>query len=284
VGYSALVLVSAFVLSLSIGFQINFCAKLNICTLNAPTSPIPKTLAAIIKKSSNMTKQTAFSIITFFVIAFGLTFAFSKLPAIPFYSVDIKDILCGFGPLISGLVCYKLFSTSTTYSIGGTQPIKIWLIVIISTITFILTNSKNSFGFNLLFALTQIIYCFGEEFGWRHYLQSVTNQTHKWLQPFIIGFVWFCWHFSWLQEPVKAMTEQNINASLPALIISAILVLTLISFLLALLMNKHQSVLLPTILHFAIKTNIPTLSITLILIIIVGLTWNKFILDKRLNT
>jgi hypothetical protein len=208
----------------------------------APEVSLEQGIGGHKKKISYMTKQTALSIITFFVIAFGLTFEFSKLPAILFYSVDIKDFLCGFGPLISGLVCYKLFSTTTTYSIG-TQPLKIWVIVIISAITFSLTNSKNSFGFNLLFALSQIIYCFGEEFGWRHYLQSVTNQTRKWLQPFIIGFVWFCWHFSWLQEPIKAITAQNINASLPALIISAILVLTLISFLLALLMNKHQSVL-----------------------------------------
>ena len=30
------------VLNLSIGILINICAKLNICALNAPTSPIPK--------------------------------------------------------------------------------------------------------------------------------------------------------------------------------------------------------------------------------------------------
>ena len=126
-------------------------------------------LCAIIQTPSSMTKQAALSIITFFLIGFGLTFSFSKLPAISFYSVDIKDILCGFGPLISGLICYKLFSTPTTYSIFGTQPLKVWLIVLISAMTFILTNSKGSFGFNILFVVTQIIYCFGEEFGWRHY-------------------------------------------------------------------------------------------------------------------
>ncbi len=77
-----------------------------------------------------MTKQTPLSIITFFIIAFGLTFAFSKLTTIPFYSVDIKDILCGFGPLISAIICYKLFATPTTFSMGGTQPAKTWLIVL----------------------------------------------------------------------------------------------------------------------------------------------------------
>ncbi|MBS1774670.1 MAG: CPBP family intramembrane metalloprotease [Bacteroidetes bacterium] len=228
-----------------------------------------------------MTKQTALSIITFFVIAFGLTFAFSKLPPIPFYSIDIKDILCGFGPLISGVICYKFFATPTNYSISGTQPLKALLIIFITATTFILTNSKSSFGFNILFALTQIIYCFGEEFGWRHYLQSATNKTNKWLQPFIIGLVWFCWHFSWLQEPLKAMTGQNMNAPLPAVIISAILALTIISFLLGLIMNKTNSVLLPTILHFATKTNMPTIAVALTLVIIATLTWNKFIVEKK---
>jgi membrane protease YdiL (CAAX protease family) len=228
-----------------------------------------------------MTKQTALSIITFFVIAFGLTFAFSKLPQLSFLADRHKDILCGFGPLISGLICYKLFATPTSYSINGKQPLKVWLIVFISAITFILTNSKSSLGFNLLFALTQIIYCFGEEFGWRHYLQSATNKTNKWLQPFIIGLVWFCWHFSWLQEPLKAMTGQNMNAPLPAVIISAILALTIISFLLGLIMNKTHSVLLPTILHFASKTNMPTIAVALTLVIIATLTWNKFVIDKK---
>ncbi|PZU79590.1 MAG: hypothetical protein DI529_17415 [Chryseobacterium sp.] len=229
-----------------------------------------------------MTKQTALNIITFFAIAFGLTFAFNKLPPMLFYSVDIKDIICGFGPLISGLICYKLFATSTTtYSIFGAQPLKVGLIVLISITTFIFTNSKSSFGFNILFVLTQIIYCFGEEFGWRHYLQSVTNKTNKWLQSFIIGLVWFCWHFSWLQDPIKAIMGQNMNAPIPAVIISVILALTIISFLLGLIMRKTQSVLLPTILHFATKANISTIFVTLALVIIATETWKKFVLDKQ---
>lgn len=228
-----------------------------------------------------MAKQTVLSIITFSVIAFGLTFAFSNLPVISFYSVDVKDILCGFGPLMGGLICYKLFSTPTTYSLFGSQPRKVWFIVLISALTFILTNSKGSFGFNVLFVVSQLIYCFGEEFGWRHYLQSATNKINKGLQAFIIGLVWFLWHFSWLQNPVEAMTGRNINAPAPLLISSAILTLAVISFLLGLIMRKTQSVLLPTLLHFAIKANTPTMLITLTLVIIAAETWKKFVLEKQ---
>ncbi len=229
-----------------------------------------------------MTKRTILSITSFFLMAFGLTFLISQLPTIMFFSVDLKDILCGFGPLISGLICYQLFKTTTTYSIGGTQPLKAWLIVIISATTYILTNSKNGFGMNVFMAATQIIYCFGEEFGWRHYLQSATNDLNKWLQSFIIGLVWFGWHFSWLQEPIKAMTGQNMDAPLTFIIICAIIALSLLSSLLGSFMKKTHSILLPTILHFAVKSNIPTLIVALTLIIITIVTWDKFYIGKKL--
>lgn len=231
-----------------------------------------------------MTKNIFFSIITFFVIAFGLTFVFSKLPHISFYSIDIKDILCGFGPLLSGLICYKLFATPTNYSINGVQPLKVWLITIILAVTFIFTNSKSSLGFNLLFVLTQLIYCFGEEFGWRHYLQSATNKTNKWLQPFIIGLIWFCWHFAWLDEPLKAMLGQNFNAPLPIAIIVGILSLSLFSMFLGWTIQQTKSIIIPTLIHFATKANSTTLLVTIGLVIAFILTKDKIKLRKESQT
>lgn len=231
-----------------------------------------------------MTKKSALSILTFFAIALGLTFVLSKCPTISFYSVDLKDILCGFGPLISGLICYRLFATSTTYSTAGTQPQKVWLIVLISATTFILTNSKKDFSFNLLFILTQILYCFGEEFGWRHYLQSATKQTNKWLQPLIIGLVWFCWHFSWLKEPLQSMLGQNFNAPLPIGIIAGILSLALFSMFLGWTIQKTNAVIIPTIIHFATKSNSTTLLITIILVVASIITWDNIKIGQKVKT
>jgi hypothetical protein len=39
--------IGAEVLYLNIGIPISICAELNICALNAPTSPIPKTMYKI---------------------------------------------------------------------------------------------------------------------------------------------------------------------------------------------------------------------------------------------
>lgn len=227
-----------------------------------------------------MTKQITISIISFFLLAFILTYACSKLPTIIILTVDVKDMLCGFGPLLSGIICYIIFRTPTKFSIGGTQPLKALLIVFITVITFMITSTKHSFWFNIIYILSQLIYCFGEEFGWRHYLQSTTNKLNKWLQSFIIGLVWFCWHFSWLKDPIKAMTGQNMHAPVAAVIIFTIIALSIVSFLLGLVINKTKSILLPTVLHFAVKTNMPTIIIAFTFTTVAMLTWKKLITKK----
>jgi membrane protease YdiL (CAAX protease family) len=229
-----------------------------------------------------MNKQTTLSIITFFVLAFAISFVFSKLPVFSYQSINSKDIICGFGPLISGLICYQIFKTPTTYSITGSQPLKAWLVVLVAGVTFVLTT-KGDLGFNLIFFVSQIIYCFGEEFGWRHYLQSATNNLHKWLQPCVIGTVWFAWHYSWLPNPVAAMLGQNMNAPLPIAIMIAIFSLILFTSFLGLLITNTNSVLFPTVIHFILKTNTPTLFITLSLVLIFIFTWDKFKIGQKVS-
>lgn len=213
---------------------------------------------------------------TFFLLAFAISFAFSKLPAMPLFSIDLRDVLCGFGPLLGGLICYRLFDTSTRYSVGGSQPIKAWGIVLLSALTFIFTNSKSSLSANLLFAVSQIVYCFGEEFGWRHYLQSATKPLNKWLQIALIGLIWFAWHFSWLEDPIHAMLGQNTSAPLPLAILIAIAMLVLFSAFLRWTIERTGSLLFPTIAHFVLKTNGPTTLVTIALVVAALLTWDKF--------
>ena len=46
--------IGAEVVNLSIGILIKICARLNICALNAPTSPIPKTLCVTLKPTAHL--------------------------------------------------------------------------------------------------------------------------------------------------------------------------------------------------------------------------------------
>jgi hypothetical protein len=59
------------VLNLNIGIPINICAKLNICSLNALTSPIPKPLYE--NQTESMLRKTIISLLTYFIYvsAFG---------------------------------------------------------------------------------------------------------------------------------------------------------------------------------------------------------------------
>ncbi len=230
-----------------------------------------------------MTKSTTLHILTFFGLAFGLTFAFSKLPPIILYAIDFREMLCGMGPLLGGLVCYQIYGISTSYSVAGTQPIKIWAMVGLVSFTFLLTNTGTSLSTSLPFMLSQMLYCFGEEYGWRHYLQTVTNPLHKWLQPFVIGLIWFVWHFAWLPEPLKALLGQNFNAPLPIGIITGIVSLALFSMFLGWTIQKTGAVLVPTLIHFATKSNSGTLLATIIVVVLGIITWDTFSLGKAMR-
>ncbi len=94
------------------------------------------------------------------------------------------------------------------------------------------------------------------------------------------SLVWLA--FLLVEEPLKAMSGQNMPAPLPVLIFAFILTLSLISLLLGSVVNKTQAILLPTILHFVVKTNIPTTIITVVLIVLAVFTWNKFLVTSQI--
>jgi membrane protease YdiL (CAAX protease family) len=212
-----------------------------------------------------MENKSIIAIITFFALAFGWSFWSSQMPSIPFYTIDVKELLCGIGPLLSGLCCFFLFKTPSDYSIDG-QQIKVWFIVGIVGLTFVLTNKAKEMSYTILLAISQIVYCLGEEYGWRNYLQAATNSFNRWVQPFLIGIIWFAWHFAWLDAPLKAMLGDGFNAPLGVGIVMGILSLSLFSMFLGWIMQKTKTLMFPVLIHFAIKTNTPTLLVTLGLI------------------
>lgn len=214
-------------------------------------------------------------IITFSVLAFLFSYTLNKVPFPSPSGIDLRDIACGFGPLLSGHLCYLLFKTPTTYSVDGKQPLLAWGIVLTATLTFVLTSTGQPLIASLRYAGLQLLYCFGEEFGWRHYLQSATRQLNSWLQAFVIGTVWFIWHYSWLDNPVKAMLGQSANAPLPIMLLITVVVLSLFSAFAGQIMRRTNALLLPVLLHFSIKTNSATLAVSVVLIVLAMMNWDK---------
>ncbi len=129
-----------------------------------------------------MIKNKLFQSLTFFVIAFGLTFLLDKyLPEISYLGIQIKLILVGLGPLLSGLICYKIFETKNEYQITlhGIRPIITYSIIAIAVLLPLFLIKKVSKETIIISIITQFIYSFGEEFGWRHYLLNLTKGMNK---------------------------------------------------------------------------------------------------------
>jgi len=55
--------------------------------------------------------------------------------------------------------------------------------------------------------ISALIYCILEEYGWRGYLQEELKSLKAWQKYFIIGFMWYLWHLTFL---TKATVGGNI--------------------------------------------------------------------------
>lgn len=223
-----------------------------------------------------MAKDSVLPILVYFFGAFALTFAFSKLPELKVGAIDCKDILCGWGPLLSGLACYRLFKVPNQYiiSFNGAKPYITWGIVVLALSIPFLTISTASTKTIFSSVVSQFIYSFGEEFGWRHYLQNATAGINKWGRYLLIGCLWFMWHYSFTDDPVRAMAGQPI----PSLIGIPLFIglLSLFSFIWGDLVIKTRSILLPAIAHYLPKAGgTVALGIVVALLISIQIGWKR---------
>ena len=106
------------------------------------------------------TPQSAFC---FFVLAFALTFALNQLPPFTVAGVDLKSIVCGFGPLLSGIVCYKFFRTPNTHriSVGGVKPALTYSLVALAVLLPLLHPTKMAKSALLVVLVSEMVYSFG---------------------------------------------------------------------------------------------------------------------------
>lgn len=109
--------------------------------------------------------------------------------------------MAGFSTLIAAifmLIFHRDLSNRIT--IFGDDKIKNVLILILPVIAFSIMGLDNNFGMNkslygFAYAMTNTVYVFTEEFGWRRYLQNALEGLNKYLKYILIGVVWWIWHF-----------------------------------------------------------------------------------------
>jgi len=220
-------------------------------------------------------------VVIYFAIAFGLTSLASQLPDLAIGTVHIKLLLCGFGPLVSGLICYRLLKTRNAIGVSllGTRPVFSVAVCIVPLTTVCLTHTQHDLTVILAYALTQFVYCFGEEFGWRHYLLNATSYMNEWRQSFLIGLLWFSWHYSFLED----MSSSLLGRDLPALIFPPIMIvlLSLQSFVFGLMVKRSRSILFPSAGHLLFKTGLVTMLVTGCVMCAILVFWNKLPFVER---
>jgi len=227
-------------------------------------------------------KSAVVQLLSFFTLAFGLTFLAGLLQPIEIWTIDIRIILCSLGPLASGLICYRLFKTENTYrvSIGGVKPILIFPIFSLAILLPILLYKGVDRSEIIATILAQLVIAFSEEFGWRHYLLNVTSGYNRWLQAFVIGSIWVFWHFSYTTHPIEAILGKDLPLLTGLLI--AIPLLSILAVLWGDLVMKTRSLLVPITAHSLLKFGDPiTIGIVVVLLHSVQIFWSKL---KPLST
>jgi membrane protease YdiL (CAAX protease family) len=219
------------------------------------------------------------NIVVFFVVAFGLTFCANQMPDLAYG--NFKLVLCGFGPLVSGLLCYQFLKTKNAVGISllGTQPVLSVAVCIVPLVTFCLTQTEHELTLVLSYFFAQSLYCFGEQFGWRHYLQNATNFMNVWLQSLVIGLLWFCWHYSF----IDGMSSKMLGREMPALVFAPIMIvlLTLLSYLFGMMVKRTKSILFPVTAHLLFKTGLVTMLVTGGVMCVMLIFWERHPFNER---
>lgn len=126
---------------------------------------------------------------------FRLNSILDKLPA---YTIILFSLLGAAGIIIGAIISIRLLKKKrkTNMSIWSTSK-KLSIIMSLVPIALMLiigvTNSKgvNTHYFGLIGALATFFYCFGEEIGWRGYLEDELWEMKPLTKYTLIGLLWY---------------------------------------------------------------------------------------------
>lgn len=205
-----------------------------------------------------------------------------KLPYGTYYGMNL---LVGIGPLTSAIICRFLFKENdSSLRFFGTSVFKSTLFLLVPIITVIYLGVINKESYDVhLFALKVcfmwLLYIFGEEYGWRGYLQRfVVKSGNDYKRSFVIGITWYLWHISFFELDYSFIKE---------LFFIAILIFG--SFLILKVTKRTGSFATAVALHFSfsVLTNIrlpensyPAIICMCICWIALYIFWNKKIINN----
>ncbi len=172
-----------------------------------------------------MSKQQLQRILPFSLLVLGWSFVYfvlrpfstaemhhspTPLKGIELQLTTLKYLMIAWVPaiglLIGGMIFRRYLPSNPIRKIslfGGNAK---WSLLIAITPIICLTafGVPNTFGFQtnvfgFILGMIVLVYAFLEEYGWRGYLNEEIQTSNEWLKYGIIGFVWFVWHWDFLQ-------------------------------------------------------------------------------------
>jgi hypothetical protein len=198
-------------------------------------------------------------IATFFLLATGLSLIFRiyhpvwlnnlKLP----YGYGL-NLLVGFGPMLAAMALRKASKdlvVTPSLSLFGTSVIRSIIFLSAPILVLIVCGIKNTHDNSHLLgvktSLFWLVYIYGEEYGWRGYLQQLTK-GNIYIRALVIGIIWYLWHLSFVFDTYNFQKE-----------LFFLLVLIVGSFFALLITRITHSLLTAIGLHFSfsVMTNVP---------------------------
>ena len=113
-------------------------------------------------------------------------------------------ILVGFGPVMGALIADLIRPARRVGRVGFVGRSWLWAIVALAATPLCLGIGGlpifhvNAHVDGVAFGISMIVYCIGEELGWREWLQNALGGIALWRVAIITWVLWFAWHWTFL--------------------------------------------------------------------------------------
>ena len=213
----------------------------------------------------------------FYVLACGLSYGLHFLPNLNQGILPVHDIFTyGMGPLLAALITRYAFPDGRrTITVLGSSPLKTILYVLTPIALSVLVGVHNRAGqdghqYGLLLGISGLLYGFGEEMGWRGWLQDALQPLSTFWRVVLIGLMHAGWHLTFLPD-LSVVSGGQANG----LIVVGILIL--MAWGMGALVDTTKSVLVVACAHelMNIAVHPVVLAVTLLVWIWLIRTWKK---------
>lgn len=152
-------------------------------------------------------------VVVFFILAVALSsplrFYWILLDPSGTWPVELailKNALDSIGPFVGAWLLIPWARLDKTMSWGGTQPGYSLLMGLCFVGAFVMLGYPNSYGlspayYGFWFSIMLLLYAYGEEYGWRGYLQQELAFVSPVWQYVLVGTIWYLWHLNFLKNP-----------------------------------------------------------------------------------